>query len=111
MKLSLEQYLRHVDASIRPSLAGTLSEGKREEFWNIISEEKRRMDGHGKDFDCEFVLTPTDAMIAPFGLVLFDKFKVEGEEERKLRAEPWNWRALTQIFKQSWPFHKDVPKH
>lgn len=90
MKLSLNQFLDHLDAAIMAGLAGKLpSEKKKREFWTEANKEEDRVSAIRKDFDCQFVLTPRlSARPIPCGnMVLALEYKIEGEAERKLEAE------------------------
>lgn len=106
MKLSLNQFLDHLDVAIMTGLANRLPEDdeKRREFWAEVKKEEDRMDALCKDFDCKFVLTPrVSAIPIPCGFtVLALEYKIEGEAQRKREAE--KYKVIPGMFKL-FPFH------
>ena len=111
MKLSLDQFLEHLDVEIGSALAGTLScRENKKRLWQVIYREEDRVAALWKEFDYRFVLTPR-MMVSPMcGMFYGVGFKVEGEAERKLEEEK-SVKVVSPIFK-FWPFKhgKFTPK-
>jgi hypothetical protein len=105
MKLSLEQFLDHLDVAIMADMAGALSsEEKKRRFWTEANKEEDRVAALHKDFDYKFVLTPrVSARPIPCGnMVLALGYKIEGEAERTLEAE--KLKVIPGMLKL-FPFH------
>lgn len=84
MKLSLDQFLEHLDVEIESGLAGTIpTSQEKDKLYKFICKEEDRVAALRKDFDYKFVLTPR-MMVSPMcGMFYGVGFKVEGEAERK----------------------------
>ena len=103
MKLSLEQFLNHLDVEVEAGLVGMASDRKgKERLWPVINAEEDRVAALRKDFDYEFVLTPR-VLAAPFpggNMVLAFGYRIEGEAERKLAEKEWKVSPMFKV----WPF-------